>query len=274
MKIPESKLKVFTKQIYNHIIDEYGQDRNLTPQDVHNMITNYNDEILKLLTSRMDPDTKRAVSFMVSLYSENKNLDEIVKYVLDNYTYLEVTHYDNFDHKPIECSECRGKGNEDCDRCDGSGNEDCDRCDGNGLIECSDCNGSGEDSEGESCYTCGGDGELSCPDCNGDGSLMCYNCDGDGEMDCNYCDGDGEIESSDKFFDKSTGIVATISPDVRNLPNETILTDEQADTLFKSKIIARIDLDDFQVDEYEPMAFKGDGSGSDMWVIDYKEIGI
>ena len=73
---------------------------------------------------------------------------------------------------------------------------------------------------------------------------------------------------------KSTGIVATISPDVRNLPNETILTDEQADTLFKSKIIARIDLDDFQVDEYEPMSFKGDGSGSDMWVIDYKEIGI
>lgn len=274
MKITENKLKVFTKQIYNHIIDEYGQDRDITPQEVYNMITNYNDDILKLLTSRMNPDTKRAISFMVYLFSENKNLDESVKYVLDNYTSMDVIHYDNFDTKPVECTNCGGRGTDTCDDCDGSGNEDCDRCYGSGSIKCDDCDGSGEDSEGESCYTCNGDGEIFCPECDGAGSLPCNSCDGDGSLDCVYCDGDGEIESNDKYFDKYTGIIATISPDVRNLPTDTILTDDQEKTLLDSKMISRLDLDDMEVDEYEPMAYKGDGSGTDMWVIEYKEIGI
>jgi len=274
VKITENKLKVFTKQIYNHIIDEYGQDKGITPQEVHDMITNRRDDILNLLTSKMDPDTKRAISFMVYLFSENKNLDESVKYVLDNYTFMDVIHFDNYDYKLIECPECRGRGNESCDRCDGRGQEDCDRCDGNGLIECPDCNGSGEDSEGESCYDCSGDGEISCPNCYGDGYTTCYDCDGEGELDCTYCDGNGEVESSNQYFDKYTGMIASISPDVRNLPTETILTDEQTDTLLDPKIIARMDLDDSQVDEYEPMSYKGDGSGTDMWVIEYKEIGL
>lgn len=274
MNIPENKLKVFTKQIYNHIIDEYGQNVNLLPDEVYNMITNRRDDILNLLTSKMDPDAKRAISFMVYLFSENKNLDESVKYVLDNYTFMDVIHYDNFDFKLVECPECRGRGNESCDRCDGRGQEDCDRCDGSGLIKCSDCNGSGEDSEGESCYDCNGDGEISCPDCNGDGYTTCYDCDGEGDLNCEYCDGNGEVESDNKYFDKYVGIITSISPDVRNLPTDTILTDDQADTLLDSKIISRMDLDDSQVDEYEPMAYKGDGSGIDMWVIEYKEIGL
>lgn len=274
MKIPENKLKVFTKQIYNHIIDEYGQNVNLLPSEVYNMISNRRDDILNLLTSKMDPDTKRAISFMVYLFSENKNLDESVKYVLDNYTYMDVIHFDNFDFKLIECPECRGRGNESCDRCDGRGEEDCDRCNGNGVIECPDCNGSGEDSEGETCYNCNGDGEVECPDCDGNGSFTCSDCGGDGELDCSYCDGNGDVESTHKYFDKYTGMIASISPDVRNLPNDTILTDEQADTLLNSKIISRMDLDDSQVDEYDPMSYKGDGSGTDMWVIEYKEIGL
>ena len=274
MKITENKLKVFTKQIYNHIIDEYGHDRYITPQEVYTLITYYNDDILKLLTSRMDPDTKRAISFMVYLFSENKNLDESVKYVLDNYTSMDVTHYDNFDTKPIECTECGGRSYKSCDTCDDGGNEECDDCDGTGNVECPDCDGTGADSEGETCYNCDGDGEVFCSYCEGAGSVACNDCGGDGEVDCHHCNGNGEIESTEQYFDKSTGIIATISPDVRNLPNETILTDEQADTLLKSKIISKIELDDIQVDEYEPMAFKGDGSGTDMWVIDYKEIGI
>lgn len=274
MRLPENKLKVFTKQIYNHIIDEYGQDVNLIPQEVYNMITNRRDEILTLLTSKMDQDTKRAISFMVFLYSKNKNLDESVSHVLENYIYMDVIHYDNFDYKSAECTECNGRGNENCDRCDGRGDEDCDSCDGNGIITCPDCDGSGEDSEGESCYNCDGSGEVICPDCNGDGQLRCSYCDGDGELDCGYCDGSGEIMTSNQYFDKHTGYITTISPDVRNLPNDTILTDKQADELFDSKIIASIHLDDSQVEEYEPMSYKGDGSGTDMWVIEYKDIGL
>lgn len=274
MRLPENKLKVFTKQIYNHIIDEYGQDVNLIPQEVYNMITNRRDEILTLLTSKMDQDTKRAISFMVFLYSKNKNLDESVSHVLENYIYMDVIHYDNFDYKNVECNECNGRGNESCDRCDGSGNEDCDSCDGNGIITCPECDGSGEDSEGESCNTCDGDGEVMCPDCNGDGQTRCSYCDGDGELDCGYCDGEGDILTSNQYFDKHTGYITTISPDVRNLPTDTILTDEQADELFDSKIIASINLDDSQVEEYEPMSYKGDGSGTDMWVIEYKDIGL
>ena len=270
MKITENKLKVFTKQIYNHIIDEYGQQRFATPQEVYNTIVNYNDEILKLLTSRMDPDTKRAISFMVYLFSENKNLDEIVKYVLDNYTYMDVIHYDNFETKLIECSECRGDGNETCDKCDGSGQEYCDVCDGTGLINCDYCDGSGE-IDGDTCDNCIGSGEIDCYNCDGNGNVPCNDCNGEGDLNCAYCDGNGEVESDNKYFDKYVGIITSISPDVRNLPTDTILTDDQADTLLDSKMIGRLDLEDSQVDEYDPMAFKGDGSGTDMWVIEYKE---
>ena len=274
MKIPENKLKVFTKQIYNHIIDEYGHKNEvLTPQLVYNMITHYYDDILKLLTSRMDPDTKRAMSFMVYLFSENKNLDEIVKYVLDNYTYVEVIHYDNFDYKVTECPECSGRGNETCDDCDGSGREDCNRCDGSTEIKCGDCDGTGE-IDGETCDECIGYGNIDCPDCEGEGYVKCSSCDGEGELECSYCDGNGQIGSDNEYFDKYVGFIVTISPDVRDLPNNTILTDEQANTLVNSKIISRLDFDSSEIDEYEPMAYKGDGSGTDMWVIEYKEIGI
>ena len=274
MELPDNKLKVFTKQIYNHIIDEYGDDFKFTPQQIYSIITNRSDEILNILTSRLPIDTKRALSFMVSLYSENKNLDEIVKFVKDNYTYMDVIHYDNFETKDVECSECGGRSYESCDRCDGSGNEECDECNGNGVINCPDCDGTGEDSEGEMCDRCYGNGEVDCVYCNGYGELTCSDCGGEGTVNCGYCDGNGSIESTYKYFDKSVGYILTISPDVRELPSDTILTDEQVNTLFGSQVIKQIDLEDSLVDEYEPMAYKGDGSGDDMWVVEYKELGF
>jgi hypothetical protein len=274
VEIPDNKLKVFTKQIYNHILDEYGDDFSFFPQYVYTLIRDRRDEILNILTSRLPIDTKRALSFMVSLYSENKNLDEIVKFVKDNYIYMDMIHYDNLDKRLIECDECRGNGTEECDRCSGSGNEDCNECNGNGTITCSDCDGSGEDSEGEPCYRCDGGGEINCPDCDGNGSFTCSDCGGDGTLDCGYCNGSGEINSLNKYFDKYVGFIATISPDVRDFPTDTVLTDEQVNLLFKPKTLHQMDLEDSLVDEYEPMAYKGDGSGSDMWVIEYKDLGF
>lgn len=274
MELPYNKLKIFTKQIYNHIIDDYGNDFKFTPERINQLMKDRSDEIMTILTSRLPTDTKRALSFMVSLYSENKNLDEVVKFVKDNYIYMDVIHYDNFGNKDMECSECGGRSYESCDRCDGSGNEDCDECDGNGIISCPDCDGSGEDSEGEMCGRCNGDGEVYCNYCDGRGDFTCSDCGGEGTLDCGYCDGNGSIVSSDEFFDKSVGFIATVSPDARQLPSDTILTDEQVETLFGSQVIKQIDLDDSLVDEYEPMGYKGDGSGTDMWVIEYKELGF
>lgn len=274
MELSDNKLKVFTKQIYNHIIDEYGDDFKFAPEHIYFRMKDRSDEIMNILTSRLPTDVKRALSFMVSLYSENKNLDEVVKFVKDNYIYMDVIHYDNFETKDMECSECGGRSYESCDRCDGSGNEECDECNGNGIIACSDCDGSGEDSEGEPCDRCNGDGEVYCNYCDGRGDFTCSDCAGDGTLDCGYCDGEGSIESTHKYFDKSTGFIATISPDARELPSDTILTDEQVNALFGSQVIKQIDLDDSLVDEYEPMSYKGDGSGDDMWVIEYKELGF
>jgi len=274
VELPDNKLKVFTKQIYNHIIDEYGDDFKFTPEHIYFRMRLPSDEIMMILTSRLPTDTKRALSFMVSLYSENKNLDEVVKFVKDNYIYMDVIHYDNFETKDMECEECGGRSYESCERCDGSGNEDCDECDSTGNVTCPDCEGSGEDSEGDTCYNCNGDGDVFCSECNGGGNFNCSDCGGEGTLDCGYCDGNGSIESTHKYFDKSVGFIATISPDARQLPSDTILTDEQVETLFGSQVIKQIDLDDSLVDEYEPMGYKGDGSGDDMWVIEYKELGF
>lgn len=274
MELSDNKLKVFTKQIYNHIIDEYGDDFKFAPEHIYFKMKDRSDEIMNILTSRLPTDTKRALSFMVALYSENKNLDEVVKYVKDNYIYMDIIHYDNFTTKDMECSECGGRSYESCDRCDGSGNEECDECNGNGIIACSECDGSGEDSEGEPCDGCNGDGEVYCNYCDGRGDFTCSDCAGEGTLDCGYCDGEGSIESSHKYFDKSVGFIATVSPDARELPSDTILTDEQVNTLFGSQVIKQVDLDDSLVDEYEPMSYKGDGSGDDMWVIEYKELGF
>lgn len=274
MEIPNNKLKVFTKQIYNHIIDEYGDDFKFIPEHVFYRMKDRSDEIMNILTSRFTTDVKRALSFMVSLYSENKNLDEIVKFVKDNYIYMDVIHYDNFVRKDMECSECGGRSYESCDRCDGSGNEDCDQCGGNGLTTCPDCDGSGENSDGEECDRCDGSGEVYCGYCDGSGDFTCSDCAGEGTLDCGYCNGNGSVESTHKYFDKSVGYIATISPDVRELPSDTILTDEQVNILFGLQVIKQIDLENSLVEEYEPMSYKGDGSGDDMWVIDYKELGF
>jgi hypothetical protein len=274
VEITDSKLKVFTKQIYNHIIDEYGDDFKFTPQNIYDKIWGRQDEILTLLTSKMTSDIRKAVSFMVSLYSNNKDLDSIVKTVKDNYTYMDVIHYDNFSQKDIECSSCGGNGREDCDRCDSRGSESCDQCDGDGMLECQDCDGTGE-IDGEPCYYCDGDGRVPCPDCDGDGELTCYECDGDGLVDCETCDGSGEMESSISYWDKYVGEISTISPDISRFPTDAILSSDQLSLLNNTEVIKQMNFDDSLIDEYEPYSYYDESDmTSDLWIIDYKETGI
>ena len=274
MEITDSKLKVFTKQIYNHIIDEYGEDFKFTPQNIYDKIWGRQDEILTLLTSKMSPDVRKAMSFMVSLYSNNKDLDSIIKTVKDNYTYMDVVHYDNFSEKDIECSSCGGNGHEDCDRCDGHGNERCDRCDGDGIFECQDCDGTGEMGD-EPCGYCDGEGRIYCSECGGDGEYTCYVCDGDGYNDCSTCDGSGEMESSTKYWDKYVGEISTISPDISRFPTDTILSSDQLELLNNTEVIKKMSFDDTLIDEYEPYSYYVESDmESDLWIIDYKEAGL
>jgi hypothetical protein len=50
--------------------------------------------------------------------------------------------------------------------------------------------------EVESCYGCGGTGDVDCEDCHGDGEYEdgeeCESCDGTGNRYCDFCDGNGE----------------------------------------------------------------------------------
>lgn len=48
----------------------------------------------------------------------------------------------------------------ECDSCYGDGYVDCDYCDGNGKIDCDDCGGDGEDSDGDTCSNCDGEGDF------------------------------------------------------------------------------------------------------------------
>lgn len=275
MDLTDNKLKIFTKQIYNHILDEYGDDFSFTPQNVFDKIQFRTDEIIDIFTNKMDIDTKRAISFMISLYSENKNLDEIVKFVKDNYTYMDIIHWTNFNTKTIDCNECGGSGGETCERCDGYEYVECDTCDGEERITCDYCDGSGYGTtDEETCDECDGRGDLVCYDCGGDGKVDCGNCEGTGTSECSECNTSGEMESSDKYFDKYSGFICSISPDISNLPTDTILTEEQVILLLETQSIKKLDLEDNMVDEYEPMSYKGDGDGVDHWLIEYSASGF
>ena len=52
------------------------------------------------------------------------------------------------------------------------------------------------DESTETCYDCGGDGEVYCGNCEGTALVNCPSCDGEGEIDdipCDECDGEGSI---------------------------------------------------------------------------------
>lgn len=87
----------------------------------------------------------------------------------------------------FSCDECGDTGKKECYYCNGNGEKDCHCIDGNS--QCNDCDGVGENDEGESCVSCGGNGYSECEDCDSKGYIHCDDCDGEGYIDCEYCGG-------------------------------------------------------------------------------------
>ena len=119
-----------------------------------------------------------------------------------------------------ECSACNTKGEvscyhcydgtETCYSCNGSGYFRCGQCGGSGMVHCTRCYGSGYtyskrvvgyDDDGcaiygdvkETCYGCGGRGDVTCNGCGGSGDLRCNTCSGRGKITCRRCNGTRRI---------------------------------------------------------------------------------
>jgi len=249
MSLPFSKLKIFGKQVLNHIKDE-GLTKSLSGLASIYSIVN-NDELMKILTSRLSKTDLYKVVYITFLMNKGMEIPQIEGIVTNNLLLFKLTNYDDPSTAREACDECYGYGNIECDTCDGEGNITCISCDGSGNEECDECDGSGEDSEGESCGNCGGDGITDCEDCYGDGKNECSNCDGDGQNSCDYCDGSGEVDSSEEYYDAHVLTFITNDNYVLLVKEDTILTNEVYNELYDSShfLIREYESDNETLDE-------------------------
>lgn len=167
MSLQPSKYKVFTKQVYNHLVDEHG-DNDMNVQQIMSHINS--DELLKLLLKNVKRIEKVEIAFMVYFFSRTKDIESSFSKVRGNLINIGMYHYRDLGYRDITCHECDGSGTEYCSTCDGRGDVDCDRCSGNGTEECRNCDGSGE-VDGEPCSDCQGNGEIECSWCDGKGEF-------------------------------------------------------------------------------------------------------
>lgn len=231
MSLQPSKYKVFTKQVYNHLIDEYGDD-NMNVGVIMAHINN--DELLRLLLKNVKRIQKVEIAFMVYFFSQTHDIESSFSKVRGNLINIGMYHYRDLGTRMESCHECDGSGNEYCSTCDGSGNVNCDRCDGNGTEECGNCDGSGEVDD-EPCSVCQGNGDVECSECDGDGQFDCGRCDGYGSVNCDYCDGDGEYESSDEYYTEDEIDFFGLDPELKSLPEDTFLNDDQVNMIYHSE---------------------------------------
>lgn len=68
-----------------------------------------------------------------------------------------------------------------CPMCNGVGKTVCQKCHGT-RSQCSQCNGKGENSEKETCDSCGGDGNEKCNTCKNTNIQTCPSCNGKGQV--------------------------------------------------------------------------------------------
>lgn len=231
MSLQPSKYKVFTKQVYNHLIDEYGDD-NMNVGPIMNHINN--DELLRLLLRNVKRIEKVEIAFMVHFFSQTNDLESSFSKVRGNLINIGMYQYRDLGTRMESCHECDGSGNEYCSTCDGSGDVNCDRCDGNGTEECENCDGSGEVDD-EPCSVCQGNGDVECSECDGNAQFDCGRCDGYGSVNCDYCDGDGEYESSDDYYTEDEIDFFGLDPELKSLPEDTFLNDDQVNMIYHSE---------------------------------------
>lgn len=267
MEITEKKYQALTKQIYNQIKSDNGENFKFTPKNVYIFLKN--DELLSLLTSKLRNSQKVGISFMVFLFSNNVPFSDIFNRISNNLSILSVNHYFDLDYKDEECDNCGGRGYEECSECSGSGNVDCSNCSGSGDKECDTCDGSGEDDEGDNCSECNGNGEISCDYCDRQGNESCDNCNGNGEYDCYDCDGSGSIESSDKKWRVEFGDIYTINPRVKYFEIDSILQQEEVSVLNTSLTIRELSEEDQFEEENNPYFSETEANGKkEVWVIE------
>jgi hypothetical protein len=232
MSLPFNKLRIFGKQILNHIIDE-GSTKSLSGLASIYSIVN-NDELMKILTSRLSKTDLYKVVYITFLMNKGMEIPQIEGAVTNNLLLFKLTNYDEPSTKRESCDDCDGWGNIECDFCDGDGDIICNNCNGSGEVDCDECGGSGEDEEGNTCNYCDGVGNKPCDDCYGDGRNECSFCDGNGQNSCDHCDGSGEVESSEEYYESILLTYITTDDYVLSVKEDTILTNEVADKLYDS----------------------------------------
>jgi hypothetical protein len=237
MSLPFNKLRVFGKQILNHLKDEIGDNNVIltNPTKIFKLIKS--DELLTLLTSRLSESDTYKVVFITTLLYKNVDISKIESMIANNLLTYELINYDEPDTVTETCDECDGYGREDCDNCNRNGTVDCYSCDGSGDEICSDCSGSGEDEEGNACYSCDGDGSNDCSECNGDGYQTCSSCDGNGYIECDYCGGGGEIDSYTEYYNIDKITCITFNTYSLGIEEDKILTDEEIDELMSNDVL-------------------------------------
>ena len=231
MSLQPSKYKVFTKQVYNHLVDEHG-DNDMNVQQIMSHINS--DELLKLLLKNVRRIEKVEIAFMVYFFSQTKDIESSFYKVRGNLINIGMYHYRDLGYRDISCHECDGSGTEYCSTCDGSGDIECNNCDGNGSTACDDCDGSGE-VDNEPCSSCQGSGGFECGFCDGSGRENCDRCDGYGSVNCDYCDGDGEYESSDEYYTEDEIDFFGLNPELKSLPEGIFLNDDQVNMIYHSE---------------------------------------
>lgn len=231
MSLQPSKYKVFAKQVYNHLVDEHG-DNDMNVGQIMSHIKN--DELLRLLLKNVSRIEKVEIAFMVYFFSQTKDIESSFSKVRGNLINIGMYHYRDLGTRNETCHECDGSGTEYCSNCDGSGDVNCSNCDGNGTEECRNCDGSGE-VDGEPCSDCQGNGDVECSYCEGKGDFTCDRCDGYGQVDCNYCDGEGDYESSEDYYTEDEIDFFGLNPELKSLPEGTFLNDDQVDMIYHSE---------------------------------------
>lgn len=265
MSLQPSKYKILTKQVYNHLIDEFG-DHYMNVGQIMSHINS--DELLKLLLKNVSRIEKVEIAFMVYFFSQSKDIESSFSKVRGNLINIGMYQYRDLSYRDITCHECDGSGTEYCSECDGSGDQNCNKCDGNGTEECGNCDGSGE-VDGEPCSDCQGNGEIECSECDGDGKFDCNNCGGFGRADCYSCDGTGEYESSDEYYTEDEIDYFSLNSELKSLPEATFLNDEQVNMIYHSepKLLDISEVDD-KVPSWEPgQKYSGDSEGDPLNVI-------
>lgn len=163
-----------------------------------------------------------------------------------------VTQVHDFGHHSVHerCAPCSGDGDVTCVPCHGSGRVTCFSCNGRGSNSqtryVSDYNGQGRhETYQQTCYACGGPGQLPCVGCNGSGRTRCTNCGGHG------------------FFTDVTSVTLRAEPCIRL----TVRSELSRDAL--SVFLDHLPLKEV-VHYFDFTQFKHEDSAADKWQVGYE----